>query len=56
MKNILLLSSIPARLGTTKDDGKCKPVLLKFYDFSKGFIDNTDQRMGMFPVNTKSKQ
>ena len=56
LKNILLLSSLPPILGITKDDGKHKPALLKFYDFSKGGTDIIDQRMGMYSVNTKSKR
>ena len=51
MKNILLLS---ARLGETKDDGKCKPTWLKFYDFSKG-VTGIIYRIMTFSVYTKSK-
>ena len=40
-----------ARLGETKDDGKCKPALLKFYDFRKGGTDIIYQCMGIFSVN-----
>ena len=55
-KNILVLSSMPPLLGTTKDDGKSKPAIIKFYDFSKGGTDIVDQRMGSYSVNTKSKR
>ena len=35
-KNVLILSTMRPLLGVTKDDGKCKPVVIKFYDFTKG--------------------
>ena len=53
-KNVLALSSMPVILGTTKDDGKQKPAILKFYDFSKGGTDIIDQRMGNYSVNSMS--
>jgi hypothetical protein len=56
MKNVLVLSTLPPLLGTTKDDGKHKPALLKFYDFSKGGTDIVDQRIGFYSVSTKSKR
>ena len=55
-KNVLALASMPPLLGTTKDDGKCKPAILKFYDFSKGGTDIIDQRIGSYSVNTKSRR
>ena len=55
IRNILLLRYVPARLGKTKDDSKCKPALLKFSDISKGGTD-IYQRMGIFSVNIKSKR
>ena len=42
IKNVLLLNSMPLLLGVTKDDGKNKPAIIKFYDFSKGGIDIID--------------
>lgn len=56
MKNVLVLSSVPPILGITKDDGKCKPAVIKFYDFSKGGTDIVDQRIGSYSVNTKSRK
>ena len=35
LKNIVVLSTMPPLLGVTKDDGKVKPAIIKFYDFSK---------------------
>lgn len=55
-KNVMLLSTMPPLLGTTKDDGKSKPALLKFYDFSKGGTDIVDQRIGNYTVNTMSRR
>ena len=56
MKNVLLLSTMPAIIGHTIDDGKAKPAVLKFYDFSKGGTDIVDQRIGSYTVNSKSKR
>ena len=55
-KNVLALSSMPFIFGTTKDDGKDKPALLKFYDFTKGGTDVVDQRIGNYSVNSLSKR
>lgn len=55
-KNVLVLSTMAPFLGTTIDDGKDKPSILKFYDFSKGGTDVVDQRIGSYSVNTKSKR
>ena len=35
-KNVIVLSTIEPLLGTTIDDDKCKPAIIKFYDFTKG--------------------
>ena len=43
-KNVIVLSTMPPLLRITKDDGKNRPGLLKFYDFSKGGTDIVDQR------------
>jgi hypothetical protein len=53
---VLALSSVPALLGTTKDDNKNKPALLKFYDFTKGGTDIVDQRIGTYTTNSKSNR
>ena len=55
-KNILALSSLPPILEITKDDGKCKPAILKFYDFTKGGTNIVDQRIGFYSVNSKSRR
>ena len=38
-KNVIVLSTIGLLLGTTIDDDKCKPAIIKFYDFTKGGTD-----------------
>ena len=35
-------------LGVTKDDGKCKPTVIKFYDFTKGGTDVMDMKMAKY--------
>ena len=54
MKNVLVLSTMHPILGTTKDDGKQKPVVFKLYDFTKGGTDQMDQRIGIYSTKTKS--
>ena len=54
--NVLVLSSMPAILGTTRDDGKNKPAIIKFYDFSKGGTDIVDQRISSSSVSTTSRR
>ena len=56
MKNVLVLSTVPPILGTTIDDGKDKPAMIKFYDFSKGGTDIIDQRNGYYSTNSKSRR
>jgi hypothetical protein len=55
-KNVLVLSSVPPILAITKDDGKQKPAIIKFYDFSKGGTDIVDERIGYYSTNTKSRR
>ena len=38
-----MLSTMRPTPGITKDDGKSKPVIMKFYDFTKGGTDMVDQ-------------
>ena len=38
-----MLSTMRPTPGITKDDGKSKPVIMKFYDFTKGGTDIVDQ-------------
>ena len=35
-------------LGVTKDDGKCKAAVTKFYDFTKGDTDVMDMKMAKY--------
>ena len=42
-------------LDVTKDDGKEKPAIYKFYDFSKGGTDVVDQRIGFYSCKAKSR-
>jgi hypothetical protein len=53
-KNVMLLSSLPPLLGTTKDDGNNKPAIMKLYDYTKGGTDIVDQRIGSYTTNSKS--
>jgi len=55
-KNVLALSSTPPILGTTKDDGRAKPALLKLYDFSRGGTDIVDQRISSYSSSSKSRR
>ena len=43
-------------MGVTKDDGKKKPAIIKFYDFTKGGTDIMDQRMDSYTTSSKSKK
>ena len=47
-KNVLVLSTMRPLLGVTKDDGKCKPAVIKFYDFTKGGTDVMDMKMAKY--------
>ena len=55
-KNVIVLSTIEPLLGTTIDDDKCKPAIIKFYDFTKEGTDIIDQKMGYYTVKTKSRR
>ena len=47
-KNVLVLSTVRPLLGVTKDDGKCKPTVIKFYDFTKGDTDVMDIKVAKY--------
>ena len=47
-KNILVLSTMRPLMGITQDDGKRKPVIIKFYDFTKGCMDILDQKISKY--------
>ena len=51
-KNVLVLSTMRPIMGVTRDDGKRKPAIIKFYDFTKGGTDIVDQKMSKY--STKS--
>ena len=55
-KNVLVLSTQPPLLGVTKDDGKSKPAIIKFYDFTKGGTDIADQRTAGNTTSTKTRR
>ena len=47
-KNVLVLSTMRPLLGVTKDDGKCKTAVIKFYNFTKGGTDVMDMKMAKY--------
>ena len=51
-----MLSTLNPFLGLTKDDGKCMPAIIKFYDFTKGGTDIVDQIMGKHTVKLMSSK
>ena len=55
-KVVLMLATVDPLLGITVDDGKKKPALYKFYDFTKGGTDIVDQKMGSYTVKPKSRR
>ena len=55
-RNVLVLSTLNLILGLTKDDGKRKPAIFKFYDFTKGGTDIVDQIMRKHTVKPKSSK
>ena len=51
-----MLSTMRPLNRITKDDGKKKPAIFKFYDFSKGGTDEMDQRIAKYsakPISPK---
>ena len=55
-RNVLLLSTAPAYLSITKDDGKKKPAIYKLYDFTKGGTDVMDRQIGTYTCKSKSNR
>ena len=47
-KNVLVLSTMQQLMGITRDDGKQKSVIIKFYDFTKGGKDILDQKISKY--------
>lgn len=56
MKVCVVLATHRVIKGVTKDDGKRKPALNKFYDFTKGGTDIFDQRMDKFSCKAKCQK
>ena len=54
-KNVLMLSAIRQIPGKTKDDGKSKPAIMKFYDFTKGGNKIVDQFAFFININLQLK-
>ena len=55
-RNVLILITMLPMLGITRDDGKKKHALYKFYDFSKGGTDVVDQKMSFYTCKAKSRK
>ena len=53
-KNVVLLSISRPLHGKTIDDGKEKPQIIKFYDFTKGGTDIVDQLNDYYTTRSKS--
>ena len=53
-RNVLVLTTVVPIIGKTKDDGKQKPAIIKFYDYTKGGTDIVDQIMTKYSVKPKS--
>ena len=50
-----MLSAMRAIPGKTKDDGKSKPTIMKFYDFTKGGSNIVDQFVFFININLQLK-
>ena len=48
------MSTFDPILGITRDDGKAKPTIIKFYDHTKGGTDILDQISERITVKPKS--
>ena len=55
-KNVLVLSSLPVLPKVTLDDNKCKPAIIKLYDFCKSGTDLVDQRASKYCTAIKSNK
>ena len=55
-KNVILLSTAPPILGSTKDDGKSKLRIYKVHYFTKGGTSIIEQRMGFYTCKPKSRK
>ena len=55
-RNVLVLATANPILGVMKDDGKSKPAIIKFYDYTKGARDIVYQKMVKYSVKPKSSK
>ena len=55
-RNVLVMSTMRPLMGITQDDGKAKPAIIKFYDFTKGGTDIMDQRMAKYSTKSYTKR
>ena len=55
-RNVLILATTNPILGVTKDDGKSKPAIINFYNYTKGGTAIFDQKMGKYSVKPKSSK
>ena len=53
-KNVVLLSTSRPLHGKAIDDGKKKPQIIKFYNFTKGGTDIVDQLNDSYTTRSKS--
>ena len=53
-KNVIVLTTLRPLKGMMIDDGKDKPAIYKFYDFTKGGTDIVDQLNDYYTTGTKS--
>ena len=53
-KNVVALSTSRILHGKTIDDGKEKPQIIKFFDFTKGGTDIVDQLNDYYTTRSKS--
>ena len=54
-KNALLLSTMGLSFGVTRDDGKLKPAIIKFYGFTKSGNDALDQKISKYSCESVSR-
>ena len=50
------MSTMRPLMGVTKDDGKSKPAIIKFYDFTKRGTDIVDQRMAKYTTKSYTRR
>ena len=55
-RKVLVLSTLNTIFGLTKDNGKGKSAIIKFYNFAKGGADIADQIMEKHTVKPKSSK